>query len=140
MLVPGILHELADPEARVLVHEREAAATLGQSLAGELHASFAHPLRGDFDVVRARLNTIRDLRRLQRLGDLRLVPGGNIGVEQAVARTARPQDDGDTGGHRSGNADEQQNGFQPRGESGGSGQCVRFGHGLDHICMFMMSV
>ena len=46
-----------------------------------------------------------------------------------------------------GNADEQQDGLQARGErssgtwcgTGGSGQSSRFCHGLRHICMFMMS-
>jgi len=106
MLVARVLHELADSEAGVLVHESEATTAFRQALAGELHTRFAHPLGGNFDVVRARLDAIRNLRRIQCLGDLRLVFGRNVGVEQAVARAARPQDDGHAGGHRGGDADE----------------------------------
>ncbi len=116
VLVTCVLHELADPETGVLVHEREATAALGQALAGELHASFADPLRGDLDVVRARLNPIRNLRRVQCLRDLRLVFRRDVGEEQAVARPTRPQNDGDARGYRSGNADEQQHGLQARCE------------------------
>ncbi len=41
VLVAGVLDELADAEARILVHHREAAAALGQSLARELQARIA---------------------------------------------------------------------------------------------------
>ncbi len=38
VLIAGILDELADAEARILVERGKAAAALGQSLAGELQA------------------------------------------------------------------------------------------------------
>ena len=113
-MITGVFHELTDPGFGVLVHEREATAAFGEALAGELHASLAHPLGGHLDVVRARLNAIGNLCRFQRLGDGRLVLGGDVGIQQAVARAASPQDDGYTGRNGGGDADEQQNGFQAR--------------------------
>ncbi len=117
VLVACVLDELADAKARILVDCSEAAAALGQALPSQLQARIADALVGNFDRVRARLNAIRDLGRIQGLGDLRLIPATEVRIQEAVARSARPQHDGNARGDRGGDADQQQERLEARGQS-----------------------
>ena len=108
MLVAGVLHELTDPEAGVLVHHGEAAAAFGQPLARELQSRVIQLLGGYFDRVGARSHAIGNLGRIQCLSDLCLVLRAEVCIQRGVGGTARPQHDGHARGHCHGNAHEQQ--------------------------------
>ena len=115
VLVAGIFHELADPQARILGHLRVAAIIVRQSLAGELEACLAQAFGGHHDGVGGRLQVVRNGGCIQRRGDLRLVFGGEVRIEHAVARSPRPQHHRHARGHRRRNADQHQQGPQARG-------------------------
>src|SRR5580658_7696342 len=107
MLVAGVLHELADPEARLLRHEREAAIAFGQPLSRELQARLAQTLARHLNAVRARLHAIGDAGCIERLGDLRLILVAELGVKETECGAARPQHDAHARGDRSCDANEQ---------------------------------
>ncbi len=88
VLVTGVLHELADAEARILVHGRKSAAAFRQALSGELQPCIADALGRNFDCVGARLDPVGNLRGIQRLGDLRLIPGSQVRVQETETGTA----------------------------------------------------
>ncbi len=130
VLIACVLDELAHAEAGILVHCRETAAALGQTLPGQLHAGIADALDRHFDRVRPWLHAIRNLRSVQCLCDRSLVLGCKVAVEEAVAWATRPEYDRDTGSDRSGDSYQQQDRLQARGQSRRRRHCCNFGgHG-----------
>ncbi len=95
VLVTRVLHELTDAEARVLVHGRKSAAAFGQALSGQLQPCIADALGRNFDCIGARLDSVGNLRGIQRLRYLCLIPGSQVRIQETETGTARPQHDGD---------------------------------------------
>ncbi len=126
VLIARVLDKLADPKSGILVHGSETAAAFGQPLAGQLQTGVADALCRHLDGVRSGLDPVRNLGRIQRLGDRRLILGGKVAVEQAVARAARPEHDRDTGSDGCRDAHQQEERLQACGEARRRRHCCDF--------------
>src|SRR6185437_14653337 len=96
VLVAHVLHELAHAEAGALLQGGEAVV-VRDSLAGELQARLVQTLGRNLDAVGSGVQLVGDLRPIQGLGYLRLVLRRQVGVEETVGGTARPEHDPDAG-------------------------------------------